>query len=182
MARPHHPSLGKMEDESYPTDLHLALSLLLYGEYLPPGTTGDLPAAPDDGQPDCPRRRSTDYWLIDEDVPERANEGDSSSCDSATPRGGLFLRSEAGEPSPLIDLEGAAEQLQILSLASPDGSPEAPPPQESSGSPPRQTLFLAPMPPPAPPLPRSEGKKTTSTAAPAEGLFIRSDLDDWVVA
>lgn len=151
-----------MGDESYPTDLHLALSLLLYGEYLPADTCNLSAPFKTHG------KSSTDYWLIDDDVPERG---------PFAPEDGLFIRSQMSEPSPLIDLEiseGITDQMQALDVRDAEASPQSE----------RQTLFLAPVPPPAPPLPKTANKDgddqiDSSTGA---GLFVRTDLDDWVVA
>lgn len=132
---------------------NLALSQHLFGEYLP-HMAGT--------------RAKDDYWLLDD---QALPGGDVERQTS-----GLFLRSPSEED--LIDMRSEAteisEQMQRMTL---DGR------TATEG----RTLFLAPM--PSPLAHDTEQSQTMAVMTveenvgeEGEGLFIRSELDDWVVA
>ena len=134
--------------------LSAALSMLLYGECLPPSLERGRQESED----------ANDYWMLDEILfVETAVEG-------------LFIRN-ASDPECAADGKCASDagRMQL-------GWPFSPVTPDRKDATPADGLFLAPTPPPAPPLPKATPTDTTKVVMP-ESLFIRSDLsDDWVVA
>lgn len=105
-------------------------------------------------------------WLIDDHILDESQ--------------GIFLRSEIAE-GRLVDLDDEEinkelrERIDTLELE--DTFVE----MMDDGQ--RQTVFLAPVPPPTPIISgEQEGSREESSTLEGEALFIRSDYDDWVLA
>lgn len=112
--------------------------------------------------PHMPREPSADYWLLDDQLFPDAGHA-----------AGLFLRTTPTEED-LIDMQNDAASLEG-------------PMSRMSVAAERQTLFLAPVPSPLGEEAIADAVDYTDKYKDKEkddggGLFLRSELDDWVLA